>query len=82
MLALGLGGAVGVVGGGWLGQTLYNRRKWSMSAFIGACHVYQHPKLVGPALQLQLPWRHRTESPMPIAVQAAALLPACCPCIS
>jgi hypothetical protein len=43
MLALGLGGAVGVVGGGWLGQALYNRRKWSMSAFIGACYVYQHP---------------------------------------
>ena len=36
---LGLGGAVGVVGGGILGQALYNRRKWSMSVFIGGCTV-------------------------------------------
>ncbi len=36
LLVLGIGGAIGVVGGGWLGQVLYNRRKWSMSVFIGA----------------------------------------------
>ena len=39
LLVLGLGGAVGVVGGGALGQALYNRRKWSMSVFIGGCTV-------------------------------------------
>lgn len=37
LLALGLGGAVGVIGGGVLGQWLYNRHsKWSMPLFIGA----------------------------------------------
>lgn len=35
LLVLGIGGGVGVVGGGCLGQWLYNRQKWSMPAFIG-----------------------------------------------
>ncbi|KAL4426059.1 hypothetical protein ABPG77_007855 [Micractinium sp. CCAP 211/92] len=39
LLFLGLGGAVGVVGGGVVGQWLYNRRKWAMSLFIGGCTV-------------------------------------------
>lgn len=39
LLFLGVGGAVGVVGGGIVGQWLYNRRKWSMSVFIGGCTV-------------------------------------------
>lgn len=36
LLFLGVGGAVGVVGGGIVGQWLYNRHKWAMSLFIGA----------------------------------------------
>lgn len=36
LLVLGIGGAAGVLGGGWVGQYLYNRHKWSMSVFIGA----------------------------------------------
>ena len=35
LLILGIGGAVGVLGGGWVGQWCYNRRKWSMPVFIG-----------------------------------------------
>ena len=37
LLALGLGGGVGVMGGGFLGQWLYNRHKWAVSVFIGEC---------------------------------------------
>jgi predicted MFS family arabinose efflux permease len=37
MLAMGIGGAIGVVGGGILGQWLYNRNKKSMPMFIGIC---------------------------------------------
>lgn len=36
LLVLGIGGAVGVLGGGVVGQWLYNKHKWAMSAFIGA----------------------------------------------
>ncbi|PSC76649.1 MFS family transporter: sugar [Micractinium conductrix] len=39
LLVLGIGGAIGVVGGGIVGQWLYNRRKWAMSVFIGTCTV-------------------------------------------
>ncbi|EFN57703.1 hypothetical protein CHLNCDRAFT_142913 [Chlorella variabilis] len=39
LLVLGIGGGVGVVGGGCLGQWLYNRQKWSMPAFIGTCTI-------------------------------------------
>ncbi|KAI7844379.1 hypothetical protein COHA_002177 [Chlorella ohadii] len=39
LLVLGIGGAVGVLGGGWVGQWCYNRRKWSMPVFIGICTV-------------------------------------------
>ncbi|PRW58958.1 MFS family transporter: sugar [Chlorella sorokiniana] len=39
LLILGIGGAVGVLGGGWVGQWCYNRRKWSMPVFIGVCTV-------------------------------------------
>jgi predicted MFS family arabinose efflux permease len=39
LLVLGVGGGIGVVGGGWLGQWLYNRWKWSMSLFIGSATV-------------------------------------------
>ncbi len=35
VLALGAGGAIGVLGGGLVGQWLYNRRKWQMSLFVG-----------------------------------------------
>lgn len=35
LLVLGIGGGIGVVVGGWLGQALYNKRKWSMGCFIG-----------------------------------------------
>lgn len=37
LLVLGIGGAAGVLGGGWVGQWCYNRRKWSMPLFIGGC---------------------------------------------
>jgi len=38
VLAVGIGGAIGVIGGGLLGQWLYNRcGKWSMSVFVGVC---------------------------------------------
>lgn len=36
ILMIGIGGAVGVVGGGIVGQLLYNRNKRSMPIFIGA----------------------------------------------
>lgn len=39
VLAVGIGGAVGVIGGGLLGQWLYNRWKWTMPVFIGACTI-------------------------------------------
>ena len=45
LLFLGVGGAVGVVGGGIVGQWLYNRRKWSMSVFIGAPCTYEDRRL-------------------------------------
>lgn len=35
ILVVGFGGAVGVIGGGLLGQLFYNRRKHSMPIFIG-----------------------------------------------
>jgi hypothetical protein len=35
ILMIGIGGAVGVVGGGVVGQWLYNHNKWSMPLFIG-----------------------------------------------
>ena len=35
ILLIGVGGAIGVVGGGIVGQMLYNRRKWTMPIFIG-----------------------------------------------
>ena len=31
----GLGGGVGVIGGGWVGQQLYNRSKGRMPLFVG-----------------------------------------------
>lgn len=37
--AFGLGGAAGVIGGGLVGQWLYNRRKWWMPVFIGICTI-------------------------------------------
>eukprot|EP00887_Chlorella_sp_A99_P001012 scaffold5.g1012.t1 len=39
LLVLGIGGGVGVVGGGAMGQWLYNRHKWSMPLFIGGCTI-------------------------------------------
>lgn len=35
LLVLGVGGGVGVVAGGWLGQAAYNWRKGAMGCFIG-----------------------------------------------
>jgi predicted MFS family arabinose efflux permease len=37
VLAVGIGGGVGVIGGGIIGQKLYNREKWTMPVFIGIC---------------------------------------------
>ncbi|GAB4817048.1 hypothetical protein N2152v2_004094 [Parachlorella kessleri] len=45
ILLIGIGGAIGVVGGGIVGQMLYNRRKWSMPIFIGFCTVLGTPPL-------------------------------------
>lgn len=45
VLAVGLGGGVGVVGGGLAGQWLYNRRKWSMPVFIGTATMLGAPPL-------------------------------------
>ena len=39
VLAVGIGGGIGVIGGGVLGQWLYNRHKWSMPVFIGICTI-------------------------------------------
>lgn len=40
ILAIGIGGSVGVIGGGILGQHLYNtKRKWSMPLLIGSCTI-------------------------------------------
>lgn len=37
LLAFGAGGALGIVGGGFLAQWLYNRRKWTMPVLMGVC---------------------------------------------
>jgi predicted MFS family arabinose efflux permease len=39
VLAIGIGGGVGVIGGGIIGQKLYNTEKWTMPVFIGICTV-------------------------------------------
>ena len=39
VLAVGVGGAAGVILGGMAGQWLYNRRKASMPVFIGVCTI-------------------------------------------
>jgi predicted MFS family arabinose efflux permease len=45
VLVFGLGTAAGVVGGGFLGQWLYNRRKWSLSVFIGVSIILATPPM-------------------------------------
>lgn len=45
ILVVGFGGAVGVIGGGLLGQLFYNRRKHSMPIFIGVCTLMGTPPL-------------------------------------
>lgn len=37
LIVFGVGGGVGVVGGGYIGQHLYNRRKRMMPLFVGVC---------------------------------------------
>ena len=39
VLAVGIGGGLGVIGGGILGQWMYNRKKWTMPIFIGVCTI-------------------------------------------
>ncbi len=37
ILLWGIGGGVGVIGGGFIGQLLYNRKAPLMPLFVGAC---------------------------------------------
>lgn len=39
VLGIGIGGAIGVIGGGIIGQILYNKRPRLMSIFIGVCTI-------------------------------------------
>lgn len=40
VLFIGIGGAIGVIGGGLIGQCLYNSNKWKMPVFIGLCTLF------------------------------------------
>lgn len=48
ILAFGAGGAIGTVGGGWLAQLMYNRRKWSMPVLLGVSTTVA----IGPVLYI------------------------------
>ena len=46
VLAIGIGGGIGVISGGFVGQWLYTKKsEWSMSLFSGSCMIVAAPPM-------------------------------------